>query len=297
MQNLPETRRAGRCAPPADAVERLRTVRGFVFDLDGTLARGDSRHQGVRAEPGAAQLLQFLTDRGTPWVILTNGTLRTPAENVPMLHSMGFPADVSHVVTPSVVAADVLKRRGFRRVMVLGIEGVWRPLADAGLEVVLPGAPDPGPVDAVYVGWYREFGMADIEAAYFALEAGAELYSASGTPYFTTATGRALGTSLMICASLEALTGCQATIVGKPSLEALECASERLGLPTAEVAVIGDDPDLEVPMAHLGGALAIFVDSGVSGDEPFAGVADEQQPHLYLYGVDELLPLLAGRPV
>jgi 4-nitrophenyl phosphatase len=279
----------------SEVIERLRATRGFVLDLDGTLARGDSLNRGLQAEPGAVQLLQLLQNNGVPWVIFTNGTVRTPLDYVPKLRALGFPVEVTNIMTPSVVAASLLVRRGVRRVMTLGVEGVWRPLADAGLDIVHSTTPNPGAVDAIYVGWYREFGMADIEAACAAIEAGAALYSASGTPFFTTATGRAPGTSLVICAALEVLTGRRAEIVGKPSLHALECAGERLGVPMAEIAIAGDDPLLEVPMAHGGGALAIYVDSGVAGPEPFAGVADELQPHIYVHGVAELLPLLADR--
>lgn len=296
---MPHRPEASAGAPTAHAaapeiLARLRATRGFVFDLDGTLARGDSLNRGLRAEPGAAELLHLLTDRGLPWVIFTNGTLRTPADYVPKLRPLGFPVEVSMVLTPSVVAARVLQRRGARRVMTLGGEGVWRPLADAGLDVVRSTVPHPGAVDAVYVGWYREFGMADIEAAFAAIEAGAALYSASGVPFFTTATGKAPGTSVVICAALEALTGRAPEIVGKPSLHALECASERLGVPAAELAIVGDDPLLEVPMAQQGGALAVYVDSGVAGEAPFAGVAADRQPHLSFSGIGELLPLLAA---
>ena len=284
-------------SPPEPAiVDRLRATRGFVFDLDGTLARGDSLNRGLKPEPGAVDLLELLTERGVPWVILTNGTVRTPADSVPKLRAIGFPVEAEQILTPSVSAAALLRRRGVRRVMTLGTEGVWRPLADAGIEVVRSDAPEPGPVEAVYVGWYREFGMADIEAAYAAIETGAALYSASGTPFFTTATGKAPGTSVVICAALEALTGRSPEIVGKPSLHALECASERLGVPASGLAIVGDDPLLEVPMAHLGNALAIYVDSGVAGDEPFAGVAADRQPHLFLSGIGELLPLLGAAP-
>lgn len=280
---------------PKEVINRLRATRGFVLDLDGTLARGDALNRGFQAEPGAAQLLQLLQDKGIPWVIFTNGTVRTPVEYVPKLQRLGFPVEVSNIMTPSVVAASVLVRRGVRRVMTLGVEGVWRPLADAGLDIVHSSTPNPGAVDAIFVGWYREFGMADIEAACAAIESGAVLYSASATPFFTTATGRAPGTSLVICSALQALTGCRAEVVGKPSLHALKCASERLGVRQSELAIAGDDPLLEVPMAHGGGALAIYVDSGVAGPQPFAGVPDEQQPHLYVHGVAELLPLLADR--
>jgi hypothetical protein len=57
--------------------------------------------------------------------------------------------------------------------MVLDCEGVWRPLVDAGLEVALSTAPDPGTVDAVYFGWYREFTVHDLEAACHAVWDGA----------------------------------------------------------------------------------------------------------------------------
>lgn len=271
---------------------RLRAVRGFVFDLDGTLARGDARNEGLRAEPGAAEVLQLLTRRATPWLIFTNGTLRLAEDYVPKLERIGFPMEAGQVLTPSYVAAELFTRLGIRRVMAMGCEGVWRPLADAGLEVVLSSEPGHGAVDAIFVGWYREFGMADIEAGVEAIEAGASLFSASGTPYFATSTGRAPGTSVVICAALEALTGRKAEVVGKPSLHALECAARRLGLAPAELAIVGDDPRLEVPMAHLGGACAIHVQSGTGSEGAFADAGEVELPHLDLRGIADLLPLL-----
>jgi 4-nitrophenyl phosphatase len=46
------------------ARERLRAVRGFVFDLDGTLVLGDRRNQGLTPLPGALEIIRWAAGRG-----------------------------------------------------------------------------------------------------------------------------------------------------------------------------------------------------------------------------------------
>src|ERR1700746_405349 len=101
--------------------------------------------------------------------------------------------------------------------------------------------------------------MPALEAACQAVWGGAELYSCSQTPFFAVAGGRALGTSRAISAMIRSLTGCGLLWVGTPSLEPLPPAAARFVLPAARLAVVGDAPLLEVPMAHRGRALAIAV--------------------------------------
>lgn len=274
------------------ALERLGAARGFVFDLDGTLVLGDKRNLGIKAVPGAVELLQLLDERGIPYLAFTNGTVRTVSQFLPILADIGIVLQEDQLMTPTTVAADYFCRRQYRRIMTMGGEGVWRPLADAGLEVVHSSGDDPGEVDAVYIGWYREFGLKDIEAAWIAIENGAALYSASGTPFFSTADGRGLGTSVVLSAPLEAITGRKARVLGKPSLEGLELAGRRLGADLSDIAVVGDDPEIEVAMAHRGGSMAIYVHSGAHGAEGLEGLSAPEQPHLDLSDVNELLDLL-----
>ena len=88
---------------------------------------------------------------------------------------------------------------------------------------------------------------------------------------------------------IRSLTGCGLRLVGKPSVDALRSAADRLGLPTTQLAVVGDDPELEVPMAHRGRALAIAVGTGLGGSAIWEGLAASRRPHLTVRGVDELL--------
>jgi 4-nitrophenyl phosphatase len=270
------------------AREWLRAVRGFVFDLDGTLVLGDRRNRGLAPLPGALEITRWVAGRGLPLVTFTNGTTKSPVEYAKTLRSIGFDLPDEAVLTPASSAITVLTRRGHRRVLVLGNDGLTAPLREAGFEVVPPGDGRPE-ADAVLVGWCPDFTMATLEAACHAVWDGAAVYSASQSLFFATAEGRAIGTSRAISAMLKNLTGCRVNLVGKPSLNALRTCAARLGLRTSELAVVGDDPELEVPMAHRGHALAIAVGSGLAAADSFDHLPPERRPHLHLRGVDELL--------
>ena len=270
--------------------ERLAGARGFVFDMDGTLVLGDRTSNGLRPLPGALEITRWAVRRGRPYVVFTNGTNRTPAAYAQVMRELGFPLPDEAMLTPASSAVRVLLRDGHRRVMLLGGPALAGPLRSAGLDVVAPVAGEAA--DAVLAGWFPEFTMPALEAACQAVWDGAELYSCSQTPFFAVAGGRALGTSRAISAMIRSLTGCGLRVVGKPSLDALRTAADRLGIPAARLAVVGDDPHLEVPMAHRGRALAIAVGTGLGLTASYDGLPLSRRPHLQVRGVDELLEML-----
>jgi len=278
---------------PVTPLARLRAARGYVFDLDGTLVLGDRNNQGLAPLPGAVEITRWVAGRGLPIAVFTNGTTKTPQHLARTLTSIGFDLPADAVLTPASSAVAVFVRRGYRRVLVLGGDGIIGPLHDAGIEVVMPDGRPPA-VDAVLAGWFPEFTLPALEAACHAVWAGARLYSASQSLFFATAGGRSIGTSRAISAMIGSLTGVRARLVGKPSLAALRMAGARLGVPVADLVVVGDDPELEVPMAHRGSALAVAVSSGLGGPDSYRHLPPERQPHLHVSGVGELLTLCQG---
>jgi NagD protein len=270
--------------------ERLLAARGFVFDMDGTLVLGDRHHHGLSPLPGALEITRWAERHGRPFVVFTNGTIRTPAHYARTMRDIGFGLPDEAMLTPASSAVRVFVRAGYQRVMVLGGPALAEPLRQAGLEVVPPA----GGVraHAVLVGWFPEFTMPALEAACHAVWDGAELYSCSQTPFFAVDGGRALGTSRAISAMIRSLTGCGLRVVGKPSIDALRSAAARIGAKPEQLAVVGDDPELEVPMAHRGRSLAIAVGTGLGGSASWDGVPVSRRPHLRVRGVDELLAIL-----
>jgi len=274
------------------ATPTLVGVRGFVFDVDGTLALADRRLSGYQPLPGALQLLALLRKRDVPFVTFTNGTAKTPLQLAQELGRIGIEVDEQHALTPVSVAVEDFRRRRYRRLLVLGGEGVYKPLIDAGFEVVRsPSRADDA--DAVLIGWHPELALADLDAACRAVWAGAGLFAASTAPYVASREGRTLGISAALAAAVRCITGKRAVVLGKPSPQALACASARLGVAPSQLAVVGDDANLDNAMAIRGGALSVAVHTGLSGAADFARLQPHRRPHLSLPGVDSLLELLA----
>ena len=269
--------------------EPLGPIKGYMFDLDGTLILSDRQLGGYKVLPGAVEVLSTLRDRGIPYVVLTNGSAYPAAEQAPRLRALGLPVDDDQMLTPSSVAADMMPRRGVKRALVLGTPGVGHALAEAGIETLFTGQTGCEDVQAVYIGWHPDCGMKDIESACKAIWNGAELYVASDVPFFATSAGKTIGYSFAITAAVRRMTRAPMILTGKPSLHALRYISRRLGAPMRSIGVVGDDPVVEMIMARRGGAYGFGVTTGFTKADDWAAQPLNRRPHRVLKGVGELL--------
>jgi 4-nitrophenyl phosphatase len=272
-----------------DAMDGLRPVQGFMFDVDGTLLLSDRSLGTYEVLPGASEVLTTLNARRIPFVLLTNGSAYPPAEQAQRLRAVGLPITDGQMFTPSSVTADHMSRNGIKRALVLGVRGVGHALSEAGVETVFTGEPRASEVDAVYVGWHPECGMKDIEAACNAIWAGAKLYVASDVPFFATKHGRTMGYSFAIVGAVRRMTRAPMILTGKPSLHALRFVAGKLGVRPGAIAVVGDDPAVEIIMARRGKAIALGVTTGTTSAEEWARQPGMRRPHRVLSQIDELL--------
>jgi NagD protein len=260
-----------------------------MLDMDGTLAVGKPEGGGYVLLPGVADFIKELRAVNLPFVVFTNGTAQTPERYAEDLGAAGLELCPLEMMTPSVVAADYLAAAGCRTVLVLGGEGVARPLAQLGIAIVRPGPPPPAKVDAVYIGWHPAFGLADLEAVVDATTAGAPMYVSSDVPFFYSSRGRTLGISGMIAAAVAKVTGQRASVIGKPSEIAARMAARRLGCVLSQMAIVGDDPMLEIAMARLCGAIGIGVTSGLTERSDWKNLAPKQMAHHIVNRIDEIV--------
>jgi 4-nitrophenyl phosphatase len=275
--------------------ERLGPVEGFMFDLDGTLILSDRSLGGYRVLPGAVEILTELQSRGIPFVVLTNGTAYTAAEQAPKLRALGLPISDEALLTPSTVAADMMPKHGVKRALVLGTPGVGRPLAAAGIEVVSPGGERPDDVQAVYVGWHPDCVMHDIEISCKAIWKGAKLYVASDVPFFATSAGKTMGYSHAIVAAVRKITRAPMILTGKPSLNALRLVARKLQIPMRKVGVVGDDPLVEMIMARRGKSMGFGVTTGFTSERDWAAQPRSRRPHRVVSELAEILTLSGVR--
>jgi 4-nitrophenyl phosphatase len=256
-------------------------IRAAVFDIDGTLALMDKAKGTYAALPGAVEAVNALTARGMPVVAYTNGTFFPPEHYYAPLADAGLHFAPAHILTPATVAAQQLVKLGHKRVMLIGAEGTRVPLQQVGIEIVEAeaGAPD---VEVVLLAWTKEFNSRQLDAAAQAIWRGAKLYATSVAPYFAGATGKLMGVSGAAAAALNNATGATAEVFGKPSTAGLDIISEITDVPSNEMIVLGDDPNLEIAMARKGGAFAVGITTGVADHAAFNAVDANLRAHVVL---------------
>jgi NagD protein len=262
---------------------RLDDVRGFVFDVDGTLVHraGDE----VRVLPGALELLTAIRASGRPFALFTNGSHVSPAAFARDLRDAGLPVPDESMVTPLVSVQTHLRRRGLGPVTLFGTEAARDYLEAAGVTI----ADDASDAEAVFVAHADAVDFPSLERAARAVMRGAPLLTGSYAPAYAGADGPISSRGAMLTAALAKATGARPTVVGKPSRAALETVSDRLGVAPRELAVIGDDLTMDVALGRLGGAKTILVGSGISGLLALDGIPATRRPDTVVAGVGELL--------
>ena len=265
---------------------RLDDAAGFVFDVDGTLVHraGNELH----VQPGAAEVLARIRASGRPFAIFTNGTYEPPEAFAAGLRSAGLDVADDELLTPlQSVRAYLDANRLDGGVQLIGTEASREYLLRVGLPLV-----DGDGAGAIFVATPAAVDFAELERAARAVLGGAQLLTGSYAPAYAGADGPIFSRGAMMTAAIAKVTGARPVVVGKPSEAALQTISDRLGAPTDELVVIGDDLGMDIALGKLGGARTILVRSGISGTLELGQVPEGQRPDEVVDGVAELLDRL-----
>ena len=267
----------------------LDDARGFVFDVDGTLAhRG---HDGrAHPQPGAVEVLERIRASGRPLALFTNGS-HVPSETMAKhLREDGLPVADHEMLTPVDSAITYIRRRYPDRPALLFAHDVIRA------RMIAAGIPqaDGEEAEVVFVAHVDEADLRDMERAARAVTRGAPLLTGSYARGYAGANGIIFSRGAMVTAGIAKVTGARPRIVGKPSRAAVEEISTRLGLPTKEIAVIGDDAGMDIALGRLGGSKTVLVRSGISGTIDLEKLPERHRPHAVIDRVADLLDVLPG---
>lgn len=240
----------------------MTAVSGLLVDVDGVLT------VSWEPLPGAPEAFAALRARRVPIRLATNTTTMTRADVAAILHDAGVQVEPDHILTaPTATAAYLRRQHPGARCLLLN-EG---DLADDldGVNLV-----EDGTVDVVVVGGAGPaFAYEPVNRAFLALLEGAALVAMHRNLSWRTKNGMRLDSGAYL-AGLSAATGVAPTVVGKPSPEFFAAGLEALGLPAAEVAMIGDDVHNDVLAAQAVGMTGVLVCTGKYGE----GVVDGVDP-------------------
>jgi phosphoglycolate/pyridoxal phosphate phosphatase family enzyme len=252
--------------------------RGWLFDLDGTVYRGDA------LIPGADETIAGLRADGRRVVFLSNKPLDTRETYARKLTKLGIPATAEEVLNSSIVLARHLATLDPRApVFVIGEPPLVAELRAHGFEVRTDHR-----VRWVVIAFDRTFDYAKLDTALQAVRrADARLIATNPDRTCPTEDGEIPDCAGMI-AAVEAVTSRRVeTIVGKPSPIILEVALASLGVPAGDAVMVGDRIDTDIVMGKQQGLATVLVLSGITReDDPRIA---EIRPDLVLGSIRELL--------
>jgi NagD protein len=259
---------------------RLADARGFMFDLDGTLVARTA--DGAVPMPGAVEVVESIRASGRPLVVFTNASHVTPDRIAAGVRRGGLDIRSDEVLTPVVSAIGHLTRRhAGARVLVIGTDAASESMRAAGVDVRRD-----GDAEVVLVLHTDRLDLPVLEDAAHAVIGGATFLAGNYARAYAGANGPILSRGAMAAAAIAHASATEPTVVGKPSRAAVQEVSARLGVPSADVAVIGDDVDMDIALGRLGDSRTVLVRSGISAD------ANGASADLVLDGVADLIDLL-----
>jgi arabinose operon protein AraL len=256
------------------------TYRGSIFDLDGTIYRGE------RALPGAVEALATLRQRGLATVFVSNNPLEPGEAYAAKLTRLGIPTEADEVVTSAgVLAVHLGQESPGATLFLIGEAPLGELMERAGFRLT----DQPEEVDVVVAALDRAFDYRKWNLAFQAIRRGAR-FVATNADRTLPVEGGEVPDCAGIIAALEVSTGRRVELVaGKPSQLIVEAALGRLGLPANEVLVVGDRLETDILMGQRAGTGTALVLTGATSREEVE--ASEIQPDHVLETVGEVVRL------
>lgn len=264
--------------------QRIKAVRCWLLDMDGTITLGES------LLPGTAAFFDSLTARGDAFYLMTNNSSRDKAYYGRRMQRLGLPVrpDQIRVSTDVLVAYINQQMNRPARVFALGTPAFEAELHDAGIQITHQADQA---IDWVVVAF-------DTSLTYEKLTTACN-YIRSGVPYLATHPDlicpmpdqRVLPDCGALVACLKACSGvAPARIVGKPQTDLVDQLLAEGIFKREELAMVGDRLYTDMAMAQAAGLFSVLVLSGESkrGDKraPF-------KPDLIVDDIGVLARLLA----
>jgi HAD superfamily hydrolase (TIGR01450 family) len=255
----------------------------LIVDLDGCVWVGDEPVEG------SPEAIEQLRGAGKRVAFATNNSRRSGEDYVRKLWGMGIQASLGDVVTVGGAMQHLLAetRRGVTA-FVIGTEAMFRHVTDAGLKV-MNNTDLATRADLVVVSGTEDVTYDDVKIACLALRRGADFLATSRDPTYPMPDGLWPGTGAIL-AAIEAATGRQAAIVGKPEPQLFVTALERLG--DGRTLVVGDRIASDLEAAKRAGLDSALVLTGEATAEEAEAIRDPRPVAV----AENLLALVSGRP-
>ena len=259
--------------------ELLRSMKLFLFDMDGTL------YLGNRLYPFTIELLETIKKAGGKYLFMTNNSSKSVNDYIKKLRGLGIESTREDFITSSQATAYYLhKYHEGQTLYVCGTESLKEELRMEGFTVTT----ELEKVECIVMGFDTELTFQKLHDVSYLLLTRPDL------PYIATNPDLVCPTEFgsvpdcgSVCIGIKNATGREPIVIGKPSPLMPELAMERLGIAKEQSCVIGDRIYTDVKSGLNAGITGILVLSGETTLEILE--ASEDKPHLVLESAAEIL--------
>lgn len=245
----------------------------YIFDLDGTLYRGD------QVLPEAVAALKRIRAAGHLVRFLTNNSSTAIEAVAAKLNRMGYEASPEEVTTSATATATFLKAQGIETVQCLGEAGLVETLRKHGLQAVGPEADWEKPAEAVAAGIFRQLTYPHLAKAMTAIRAGARFIATNADATYPMEGDHLIPGAGSIIAALRTCSETEPFVIGKPNPYITHLVLEEAGVSASETLVVGDRMDTDIESGIAAGCQTLLVLTGVAKTappgQPFAKNLDE----------------------
>ena len=223
-----------------------------IFDLDGTLWRGDSPIDGV------AEAVKQIQDLGIRTTFLTNNATLTAQMMVDKLTKLGFKAGIDEVMSSSMGLAKLLRDNDITSTFAVGEPGMSENLRQGGIKLT-----DWVVAESVCIGLCRQFNYQMLEQAQQVLLRGGFFAATNTDATFPLEGGKFAPGAGSLVAAL-ATAGCkQPVVVGKPEPTLINQIIAQFETDSARTLVVGDRLDTDIESGRRASCDTYLVLTGV----------------------------------
>lgn len=237
--------------------EKLHSVRGVLFDLDGVFWRGDD------PIPGGPECVAKLRDAGFPVRFVSNNSSFDRQGIVDQLNRFGIDAQPDEVfVATHALAREIARREPRATVYLIGAPGLRRELEERGLRVIDEPEEIDYLTDFVVASDDPELSMAKLTRALRCLIKGAKFATPNLDIVYPVEDGLVPGAGV-IAAAVSAMAGREPDVmIAKPKPHLLLQAAKSMDLAPEQCLMVGDSLRSDVPAAAAAGMPSLLVLSG-----------------------------------
>jgi NagD protein len=261
--------------------------KGFIFDLDGTVYRGDS------LIPGADRVIRLLREKGKKVIFLSNKPLQTREDYASKLTRLGIPTQPDEVINSTFVMTNYLKKISPEaRLFVVGETPFIEELEKAGFKIT----EEPREIDYVVVAFDRTFDYKKLNIAFQAIKKFGAHFVATNPDRTCPVEGGEIPDCAGMIAAIEAVTEKKVeVIVGKPSPIMIQTVLDVMGLRPEDCILIGDRLETDIKMGRDSGIATGIVLTGVTDEETLKGIKhSSDQPDFVFQSIADIENLLIG---